>query len=61
MPEPAEMLRELEMLDHEVERLRALLTHFRNRLLVYSPLANDMICEMDAALSFDPRPCRAFR
>jgi hypothetical protein len=38
----------------EVERLRGLLAHFRNRLLVYAPLADDMIAEMDAALAFDP-------
>jgi hypothetical protein len=38
----------------EVERLRGLLAHFRNRLLAYAPLADDMIAEMDAALSFNP-------
>jgi hypothetical protein len=38
----------------EAERLRGLLTHFRNRLLAYAPLADDMIAEMDAALSYDP-------
>ncbi len=40
----------------EVERLRDLLRHFRNRLLALSPLGDEMVEQMDAALSFDPRP-----
>lgn len=37
-------------LENEVKRLQSCLRHFRNRLLAYAPLADDMITEIDAVL-----------